>query len=83
MLESLPADPTRPLAWCEHVEADPDESLEAVAAADEIGSSRRFPAMLAEEAISWPLASAGDERVEPAAVVREAAWMTLELLEDD
>ncbi|MBL6714281.1 MAG: hypothetical protein ISQ07_12975 [Pirellulales bacterium] len=83
MLESLPSDPTRPLAWCEHVEADPDESLEAVAAADEIGSSRRFPAMLAEEAISWPLASAGDERVEPAAVVREAAWMTLELLEDD
>ncbi len=39
--------------------------------------------MLAREAASWSLESAGDERIAPEAVVREAAWMTLELLEDD
>ena len=83
LLETPPADPARSVAWCEQVEADPEESLAAVAEADEIGSSRRFPAMLAAEAASWPLASAGDERIDPSAVVREAAWMTLELLEDD
>jgi hypothetical protein len=65
------------------VEADPAESLEPLAAADDLGGSRKFPAMLASEAASWTLATAGDERVDPAAVVREAAWMTLELLEDD
>jgi hypothetical protein len=83
LLEGLPDDPGRPLAWCERVEADPAESLEPLAAADDLGGSRKFPAMLASEAASWTLATAGDERVDPAAVVREAAWMTLELLEDD
>ena len=83
MLESLPDAPGGVLAWCERVEADPAESLEPLAAADDLGGSRKFPAMLANEAASWTLATAGDERVDPAAVVREAAWMTLELLEDD
>ncbi len=71
------------LAWCEQVEADPTESLDPLAEADDIGGSRRFPAMLAEEAATWPLDASGDERIPPTDVVREAAWMTLELLEDD
>lgn len=83
LLETSPVDAGTTLAWCEQVEADPAESLDPIAEAEDIGGSQRFPAMLAEEAATWPLDSAGDERVDPAAVVREAAWMTLELLNDD
>lgn len=83
LLEAPQADPRKVLAWCERVEADPAESLEHLAATDELGGSRRFPAMLVSEAASWSLDSAGDERIAPEAVVREAAWMALELLEDD
>ena len=83
LLESPPTEPGQVLAWCDRVEADPAESLEPVAAADDLGGSRRFPAMLASEAATWPLDTAGDSRLDPAVVVREAAWMTLELLEDD
>lgn len=83
LLDTSPAAAGSTLAWCEQVEADPAEPLDPIAEADDISGSQRFPAMLAEEAATWPLDSAGDERVEPAAAVREAAWMTLELLNDD
>lgn len=85
LLESPPteAGQVQVIAWCDRVEADTAESLEPVAAADDLSGSRRFPAMLASEAAAWPLDSAGDDRLDPAIVVREAAWMTLELLEDD
>lgn len=83
LLETLPDAPDQTVAWCEQVEADPAESLDSIADADDIGGSRRFPAMLATEAAAWPLTASGDDRVDPAAVVREAAWMTLELLEHD
>lgn len=83
LLETLPDGPDQTVAWCEQVEADPAESLDSIAGADDIGGNRRFPAMLATEAATWPLTASGDDRVDPAAVVREAAWMTLELLEHD
>lgn len=83
LLETMPDAPDQTVAWCEQVEADPAESLDSIADADDIGGNRRFPAMLATEAATWPLTASGDDRVDPAAVVREAAWMTLELLEHD
>lgn len=83
LLETLPDTPNQTVAWCEQVEADPAESLDSIADADDIGGSRRFPAMLATEAATWPLTASGDDRIAPAEVVREAAWMTLELLEHD
>lgn len=83
LLETMPDAPDQTVAWCEQVEADPAESLASIADADDIGGSRRFPAMLAAEAATWPLTASGDDRVDPAEVVREATWMTLELLEHD
>jgi hypothetical protein len=70
-------------AWCEAVEPDPAESLDAIATADDLGGSQRFTAMLACTAAEWPLPDVVDERLDPHRIVHEAAWIALELLEDD
>lgn len=71
------------LAWCEAVEPDPAESLDAIATADDLGGGQRFTSMLACNAAEWPLPDVTDERLDPRRIVHEAAWMALELLEDD
>lgn len=83
LLETIPAASSRLTAWCDQVLPNPEEPLQPIADANEIGGRRRFSAMLASEAADWPLDSTGDERIAPAVAVSDAAWMALELLEDD
>jgi hypothetical protein len=83
LLETTPAASSSLTAWCDQVLPNPEESLQPIADTNEIGGRKRFSAMLASAAADWPLDSTGDERIAPAVAVSDAAWMALELLEDD